>query len=215
MTDFKEFKRIQNEMQKKVVIDRFKKSINIIAACDSSIINKVDLLSVFVVFKYPELEVLEVVYNRSPITIPYVPGFLSFREAPNLIKAYEKVTIKPDIIAVDGNGIIHPRHLGIASFLGVSLNMPTFGIAKNLLFGAFKQPGLLKGSYTTVIDIEGAEIGYCVRSKDNVKPVFVSPGHLMDAEQSLDLTLKTLGNYRVPELTRIADKYSKDLKTKV
>lgn len=207
---FKDLKEKQELLRQQIVIEKFTKPIHIIAGCDSAFIDDT-ILSVFVLFSYPELQELEVVYHRSKVTLPYVPGFLAFREIPNLLLAYEKLSKKPDLIMVDGHGIMHPRRMGIGAHLGVILKIPTIGVAKKKLVGKYSQPNTTKGSSTEVFDGE-EKIGYALRSKDNIKPIFVSPGNLCDMETALGITLSTLHKHKLPEPTRIADMYSKKLK---
>lgn len=183
----------------------------IIAGVDSSLVDSETILSVFVVMNYPNLEILEISHAIGPIPLPYIPGFLGFREIPTLLKAYESLKIKPDLLFVDGNGIIHRRKIGIASQLGVLLDKPSLGIAKKLLVGKYVEPEILVGSHTDVIFKE-QHLGDALRSRTGVKPVFVSPGHLIDHKGALNLVISTLGKYRLPEPTRIADQYSKSLK---
>ncbi|WP_317239222.1 endonuclease V [Hymenobacter sp. 5516J-16] len=118
------------------------------AGCDSSFPTPETVLSVFVVLRFPTLEIVEKVYHTSPVTLPYIPGLLAFREAPNLLLAYDKLQRKPDVIMVDGHGIAHPRRMGIAAHLGVLLDVPTFGVAKQRLTGTYQEPALTKGSIT-------------------------------------------------------------------
>lgn len=204
----------QNELAKQIVLKPLNFIPKIIAGVDSSLIGEDQIFSVFVVMKYPELDIIEVATHYSEIPLPYIPGFLAFREVPNLLKAYEKLKTKPEVLFVDGNGIIHRRKTGIASHLGVLLNIPTLGIAKNLLVGKFAMPELEMLNHTPVL-LKDEQLGYALRSRTAVKPVFVSPGHLMTLEDSLRLTISTIGKYRLPEPTRLADKLSKTLKPKL
>lgn len=207
---FKKLKEKQEELRRDIILKKLEKEITIIAGCDSAFFDD-SIISVFVSFTFPELQEIEVVYNISKVTLPYVPGFLAFREIPNLLKAYKKLSRIPDLIMVDGQGIMHPRRMGIGAHIGIVLQIPTIGIAKNKLMGKFKEPDLTKGSYREVFD-DGEMIGYILRSKDNVKPIFVSPGNLCDMETSLRITIETLRKHKLPEPTRIADIYSKKLK---
>jgi deoxyribonuclease V len=203
----------QNQLRQQVKIQPLTKPITIIAGCDSAFVGDF-IFSVFVMFSFPDLEEIEVQYHFSKVEMPYVPGFLAFREVPNLLLAYQKIQHKPDIIMVDGHGIMHPRQMGIASHLGVVLNVPTLGVAKKRLVGKFEVPAETKGSFS-YLSYHEQILGVVLRSKDNVKPLFISPGHLCDLDTALDLTLKTLRKHKLPEPTRIADLYSKQLKTKV
>ncbi|MGI4871902.1 MAG: deoxyribonuclease V [Janthinobacterium lividum] len=187
-----------------------------IAGCDSSFPTPETILSVFVVLRFPSLEMVEKVYSYGPVTMPYVPGYLSFREAPNVMQAFAKLTQKPDIIMVDGHGIAHPRRMGIAAHLGVLLDMPTFGVAKNKLTGTFTEPALARGSIEPLTDAKTGElIGEVLRSKDKVLPLFVSPGHRCDQATATRLTLACLRGYKLPEPTRLADHWAEEFKREV
>ncbi len=199
----------QNELRKKITLKPLH-GIKYIAGCDSAFKGNL-ITSVFVIFTYPELKEIEVVFNTSEVTLPYIPGFLAFREIPNLLHAYKKLKHMPDLIMVDGHGIMHPRRMGIGAHLGVVLQKPTVGIAKNKLVGIYEIPSSTKGSYTEVFH-QNEMIGYVLRSKDNVKPIFVSPGNLCDFPAALSVTIETLRKHKLPEPTRIADLYSKKYK---
>ncbi|OUJ73633.1 deoxyribonuclease V [Hymenobacter crusticola] len=183
-----------------------------IAGCDSSFPTPDTILSVFVLLRFPSLELVEKVWSAGPVTVPYVPGFLAFREAPNLLVAYEKLIQKPDIIMVDGHGIAHPRRMGIAAHLGVLLDKPTFGVAKQKLTGNYTEPEITRGSITPLTDRSGELLGEVIRSKDKVNPLFVSPGHLCDQATATRLTLACLRGYKLPEPTRLADHWAEEFK---
>ncbi|MHC4481288.1 MAG: deoxyribonuclease V, partial [Planctomycetota bacterium] len=152
---------------------------------------------------YPELEVVEQASARQTSPFPYVPGLLSFREGPAVLKAFAKLRRRPDVVIFDGQGYAHPRRLGLASHMGLWLRLPTVGCAKSRLTGEHKEPGKRKGSVTPLLD--GAEqIGAVVRTRSGVKPVFVSPGHLADVASSLGLVLDCCRGLRLPEPTRQA-----------
>jgi deoxyribonuclease V len=151
---------------------------------------------------------LETVIATDPTPFPYIPGLLSFREAPVIIKALEQVKKKPDMIFIDGQGIAHPRGLGIASHIGVLTGYPSIGVAKSVLCGSYKEPGAKKGQSSPLI-YKGHKIGTVMRSRDNVKPLFISPGHKISHESAVDFVQRCLTRYRLPEPTRIADKLSK------
>jgi deoxyribonuclease V len=200
----------QNQLRDQLKLQPLPHPPQLIAGCDSAFIGE-QILSVFVVFSFPELLELEMQYHVSSVAVPYVPGYLAFREVPNLLKTFAKLKHTPDLIRVDGHGIMHPRRMGIAAHLGVKLGLPTIGIAKKKLVGKYQEPGLTKGSESPVIHHEEV-VGLALRSKENVKPIFVSPGHLCDLETAINLTLQTLRQHKLPEPTRIADRYSKELK---
>ncbi len=156
-----------------------------------------------VVLNYPELRVVERKVVRGRLDFPYIPGFLSFRESPLLLAACEQLSITPDLILVDGQGIAHPRRFGLASHLGLFLDTPTIGCAKSLLCGEVKEPGVEPGSYAEIID-KGETTGAALRTKLGVKPVYVSTGHKIDLQTAIHWVMKCCRGYRLPEATRLA-----------
>jgi deoxyribonuclease V len=156
-----------------------------------------------VVLSYPDLQIVEAQVVTDSIAFPYVPGLLSFREAPLILAAFEKIKIKPDIVIVDGQGIAHPRRFGIASHLGLILGIPTIGCAKSRLCGEHEIPGTQAGSFTELKD-NGEVIGAVLRTRDNVKPLFISVGHMIDLPASIKWVLACCRGYRLPEPTRLA-----------
>lgn len=156
-----------------------------------------------ILLTFPEMRPVGWSLVKAETHFPYVPGYLAFREVPALVEAWEKLSVKPDLLVVDGHGIAHPRRLGIATHFGVVTGQPTVGCAKKLLTGKYEMPGLLLGEHAPIM--AGAEqIGFAFRSKSNVAPVFVSPGHLVGMENSLQLIRQCVGKYRIPEPTRLA-----------
>lgn len=162
------------------------------------------IFAAVVILSYPELSVVEVATHAQKQEFPYVPGLLGFREAPALVSAFQKLSIYPDVILVDGQGTAHPRKLGVASHLGVLLDIPTIGVAKSILVGSPKQPlGQEAGSQTSLIWKE-QEIGMCVRTKRNCNPLIISPGHKISLSTSFNLVMGCSKGYRLPEPTRHA-----------
>jgi deoxyribonuclease V len=156
-----------------------------------------------VVLSYPELRVVEIEVARGRLDFPYIPGLLSFRESPLTLAACERLSITPDLILVDGQGIAHPRRFGLASHLGLFLDTPTIGCAKSLLCGSHEQLGIEPGSSAEVID-RGETIGVALRTKLGVKPVYVSIGHKIDLQTAIYWVMKCCRGYRLPEPTRLA-----------
>jgi len=156
-----------------------------------------------VVLEYPGLRVIETRVAQEKPDFPYVPGLLSFRESPLTLAACEKLTVTPDLILVDGQGIAHPRRLGLASHLGLFLDTPTIGCAKSRLCGQHEKPGAEAGDYAEVVD-RGETIGVALRTKPGVKPVYVSIGHKVDLETAIYWVLECCRDYRLPEPTRLA-----------
>ncbi len=185
----------------------------LIAGLDSSFPTPDTILSVAVVLRLPSLEVVEVAHHIGPVPFPYIPGLLSFREAPNLHRALAKLHHRPDVLMVDGHGAAHPRRLGIAAHLGVELDVPTFGVAKQRLYGRYEEPGPQPGDRSPLTDPRtGERLGEVIRSRVGVLPLFVSPGHRCDQETATRLTLQCLRGYKLPEPTRLADQWAEKLK---
>jgi deoxyribonuclease V len=157
-----------------------------------------------VVLSYPELETVEISRAEKPLVFPYVPGLLSFREGPAILAAFDKLRHSPDLVFFDGQGISHPRRLGIASHIGVLLDLPTLGVAKSPLAVRGEQPGPDPGLWTPWHDRKGDTLAAALRTKRNSKPLFISPGHKIDLPTALQYVLATLKGYRLPEPTRQA-----------
>lgn len=184
-------------------------SLNIIAGVDVGYDVPRGLAHASVVaLSYPRLELLEQVQVFMPVAFPYIPGLLSFREIPAILESLSKLNAAPDMLMVDGQGIAHPRRMGIAAHLGVLLDMPSIGVAKSRLTGQFAMPGDEKGSRSPLMAGE-ERIGTVLRSRDRTNPLFISPGHHVDMDTAADITLRCLTRYRLPEPTRLADKFSK------
>jgi len=156
-----------------------------------------------VILNYPELRLVETKVAQGKLDFPYIPGLLSFRESPLTLAACQKLTIIPDLILVDGQGIAHPRRMGLASHLGLFLNTPTIGCAKSLLCGSYEVPDEEPGSYAEVVD-RGETIGAALRTKLGVKPIFVSIGHKVDLQTAIYWVMKCCCGYRLPEPARLA-----------
>jgi len=156
-----------------------------------------------VVLQYPALRPVETKVIAGNLDFPYIPGLLSFRESPLTLAACEQLGITPDLVLVDGQGVAHPRRFGLASHLGLCLNLPTIGCAKSLLCGTHKTPGAEPGSYAEVVD-RGEIIGVALRTKLGVKPIYVSIGHKVDLKTAIYWVMKCCRGYRLPEPTRLA-----------
>jgi deoxyribonuclease V len=184
-------------------------TLKTIAGVDAAYRDKTgEAKAAIVVLTFPELEVVEQVVATRPINFPYVPGLLSFREAPVVLDALSSLRARPDLLMCDGQGYAHPRRLGLASHLGIYLDMPSIGCAKSRLIGSYDEPGPNKGSVSSLID-HGETIGMVLRSKTGTRPLFVSIGHMIDLATAVLLVNQCLRGYRLPEPTRLADKLSK------
>jgi len=156
-----------------------------------------------VVLDYPSLTVTEQALVETKVEFPYIPGLLSFRELPALLAAIEQLTCLPDVFVVDGHGYAHPRRFGIASHLGVILDVPSLGCAKSVLVGRYDQPGNEAGDQAE-LRLEQEVIGMAVRTRRGCKPVFISIGHRVDLESAVRLILACTRTYKLPEPTRLA-----------
>ena len=161
------------------------------------------LIAVILSFKWPSLDLIESVHHVCKAAFPYVPGLLSFREVPPLIEAYRKIGQKPDVLLCDGQGIAHPRKLGFAAHLGLCLGIPTVGCAKSRLCGDHERLTLRKGRSVPLL-LYGEQVGLVFCSRDGVKPIYISPGHLSDIASSKRLVSSCLRTYRIPEPLRLA-----------
>jgi deoxyribonuclease V len=208
-----EAKKIQLELKQRVKIAPLKQKLKFIAGVDAAFSGN-NVIAAACLYKYPDIITVEDAYVVSIIRFPYISGYLSFREGPAIIKAIEKLKIKPGLILFDGQGIAHPAGMGIAAHVGVLLDIPAIGCAKSRLVGDYIEPGKSKGQHTK-LKHQGKIIGTVLRTRDNVKPLFVSPGHLTDMKGAIDIVLKCTGKYRIPEPLRRADFLSKELKKDV
>ena len=200
----KEAVALQRQIKGELLLTPLTGKIATVAGADVSYNRGSDLFFAGVVLlALPGLEVIETASASGRVTFPYVPGLLSFREGPILLEAVRKLAQTPDLVIFDGQGIAHPRGIGIAAHMGLFLGIPTVGCAKTRLCGEFDPPGEERGARSPLM-MNGERLGAVVRTKERVKPLFVSPGHLIDMEGSVEAVLNCLGGYRLPESTRQA-----------
>ncbi len=198
--------KLQTQLAQKIEVAGDVENIRVVAGADMAFSRADDLaFGVVVAFSFPGFEVLELQRGVAKISFPYVPGFLSFREAPLLLQLFEKLLTEPDIVLVDGQGIAHPRRLGLAAHLGLFLPVPTIGVAKSKLVGQYTEPGPNKGDWSWLYH-NGEKVGVVLRTRDRVKPIFVSPGNRIGFDAARRIALACSTKYRIPEPTRIADK---------
>ena len=158
------------------------------------------------VFSYPDLQLIETAHAMVPLTFPYVPGLLTFREGPALLKAFATLTALPDVVLFDAHGLAHPKAFGLACHLGVLLNRPSVGCAKSVLVGGWDPAALERDRRAwTPLVLDGRTIGAAVRTREGTQPVFVSTGHRVSLRSAIRLSLTCCTAYRVPEPTRQAD----------
>ncbi len=212
----KEAFRIQKELSRRVVQTPESKPIRTIAGADIAIcVKEKKLVCGMILFSYPELEEIERVWTVSDEVFPYVPGLLGFREAPCVIRTFSELRERCDMIMVDGHGLAHPRGFGLACHVGVLLDIPAIGVAKKCLYGTFSEPGPRKGERELIRGKDREVVGAALRTRDGVRPVFVSIGNRTDLYTAIVVALECSRGLRIPEPTRLADKYVGFLKKEV
>jgi deoxyribonuclease V len=214
--DYQQALDLQNELRGRIRLKPLSLSgIRYVAGADIAISKRLDrLVAVVVVYRLPDLEHIETRVATSKITFPYVPGLLSFREIPVLLDCFETVTTPAHVIVCDGQGIAHPRGVGLASHLGLLLRRPTIGCAKSRLVGEHGPVGEGRGRFAP-LTFQSKRVGSVLRTRDGVKPVFVSPGHLVDHASSRRIVLACTTRYRLPEPTRLADRLAGEEKRRL
>ncbi len=204
--------RLQETLQRRVRLAGAIGEISLVAGADASYTKGSDEIhAVVVVLGYPDLDVVERAAASAETSFPYIPGLLTFREGPALLEAFRRLRSEPEVVFFDGQGIAHPRRLGIASHMGILLDRPAVGVAKSLLIGTAAEPGADRGSTAPILR-DGETIGMAVRTKDRTKPVYVSVGHRIALSQAVDLVLTTTRGYRLPEPTRQAHLFANEVR---
>jgi len=203
---------LQRRLASEVAEERLPENIKLVAGVDCSYSEKdKKILSGAVVFDSGSWKQITSATSVGDCSFPYVSGLLSFREAPAVIEVIEKLDFQPDLLLCDGQGRAHPRRLGLASHVGLWLQIPTIGVAKSCLCGDYRMPGKRKSCNTRLIH-KGEVVGRVVRTRTGVKPVFVSPGHLVTLADSVRWTLRSARRYRLPEPSRAAHRLVSDIK---
>ena len=195
---------IQRCLASQVRFIAMKKKPTIVAGLDCAFSKDGKIIfAAAVVIDTSDFSIIETTTANRKVVFPYIPGLLSFRETPACIDAIEKLKTRPDVFIVDGQGIAHPRRLGIASHIGLLIDKPTIGCAKSRLIGTFEEPGNKKGSHNPLMD-SGEEIGAVLRTRTDVKPLYVSVGHKCALDDAISIVLGCTTKYRLPEPSRLA-----------
>ncbi|MBN1544626.1 endonuclease V [Candidatus Woesearchaeota archaeon] len=204
--NIRDLKKEQLKLAKKVTVKDDFDEINYIGGCDQAFIdNKV--ISAVVVLEYKTLKMVEKKHAVADAPIQYIPGFLSYRESPAVVEAVSKLDQKPDLLMVDGNGILHPRKIGMASHLGILLDMPTIGIAKKLLLGEEKDGKII---------VEGEARGVTLKTKEHAKPIYISPGHRVSLKTAEEVVKRCMvEKHKMPEPLHEAHKYSNKVRDRM
>jgi len=202
-------RRIQESVRRCCMIGRTvdTSAIRLIAGADAAYSNDMTYAAA-VVMKFPEAEFVEVARSVRPTKFPYIPGLLSFREGPAIIESVRTLSVIPDVLMVNGHGYAHPRRAGLACHVGVVLDIPTVGIARNLLTGTAVSPGPRKGDRAPIMDADEV-VGMAVRTKERAKQVYVSAGHKVDLGQAVEIVMETVTTSLFPEPLHIADRISR------
>ena len=199
-----EAKQIQLELVQRVILEDQFESPCFVAGVDVGFEQNGKVTrAAIAVLNYPDLTLVDKSLVRCKTVFPYVPGYLSFRELPALLTALDQLKTIPDMFLCDGHGTAHPRRFGIACHLGVLTDIPSIGVAKSRLVGTYQEPGLNKGDQSNLYD-KGECIGVVLRTRHQVKPLFVSPGHRITLASATQWVLNCTTRYRLPETTRYA-----------
>ena len=197
--------RVQIELRQRLILTWDNRPVATIGGVDVSIKPETARAAI-VVISYPELKPVEAAVADAPLVFPYIPGLLSFREGPAVLLAWSKLQNKPDLLMFDGQGIAHPRGIGIASQMGLWLERPTIGVAKSRLYGRHTEVGAQRGDQADLLDKNGTIIGTVLRTREKANPLYISPGHFIDVEHATQFVLDCCTGYRLPEPTRWAHK---------
>jgi len=190
--------RLQNAVSKRVILeDMFDTPIKVVAGVDLAFLGEV-AIAACVALNYETMEVLEVKTAKLPLKFPYIPGFLSFREGPAMVRAMEKLTVKPQIFLINAQGIAHPRLCGCASHVGVITDKATIGVAQSKLCGEYEKEPERPGEWTP-LTYQGQVVGAVYKSKTGCKPIFISPGHKITLKTSIKIVKKCIKNHKLPE----------------
>lgn len=204
---------LQKALRSKIILEDRLTPLRYIAAADiaysrhsrrSFYGERAESIGAVAVFTYPELELIEESTACDDTTFPYVPGLLTFREGPVILKALRKVKQAPDLVLFDGQGVAHPRGFGLASHMGLIINKPSIGCAKSHLYGRCTEPGKKRGDHSPILDENGRVIGALVRTRDRVAPVYVSQGHKVSLATAIEIVLSCCRGYRIPQPLRHA-----------
>lgn len=207
-----EAKKLQQELRQQISLEPLADESRLVAGADISFDRGSDLMhAAIIVLQLPDLQPVARSLISDETSFPYIPGLLAFRELPVLYKAWNQLEIKPDVLILDGHGLAHPRRMGIATHFGIEIDHPTVGCAKNILTGSHGPLGDKKGEYEALKE-NGEIIGMALRSRTNVNPVYVSPGHKLSFEDTYSVIIKCLTKYKLPRTTRLAHKWANKLR---
>lgn len=207
-----EAKKVQQKLRTQISLDDLDIQSELIGGADISFDRGSDLMhAAIIVLQFPSLEPVARVLVSDETTFPYIPGLLAFREMPVLLKAWNRLRLKPGVLILDGHGIAHPRRMGIATHFGIEIDHPTIGCAKNILTGTHAELGREKGEFAKLKDGQDT-VGMALRSRTNVNPIYVSPGHKLSFKDAYSIVMQTLTRYKLPRTTRLAHQWANKLR---
>jgi len=203
--DLIKLKQEQVKLARKVIVRDQVDEIKTVAGCDIAYTND-NIVCAIIVMDYPSMKVREFKTTSGRVRFPYISGYLSYREAPLMIETYHQLEMDPDVMIVDGNGILHPRKMGLACYMGLSLDKPTIGVAKNLLVGELEKDSVV---------LNGDVIGKLLETKHKAKPIYVSPGHKVSMKTAVKVIKETLLDHKLPEPLHQAHKLANKVRKKL
>ena len=201
--------KVQAELRAQLILSWDGRAVETIGGVDVDLEEDIARAAI-VVLRLSDLKPIEGVTADAPLVFPYIPGLLAFREGPAVLAAWEKVQHKPDVVMFDGQGIAHPRGIGIAAQMGLWIERPTIGVAKSRLYGRHDPVGPRRGDHVDLRDERDPAhvIGAVLRTREGTNPLYISPGHLIDVTHAVDLVLRCVTHFRLPEPTRWAHKFA-------
>lgn len=204
--------KLQEKLRKKIVLDKLDGIPQFIAGADISFDFGSDVMhAAIIVLEFPSLKPVARSLASDETTFPYIPGLLAFREMPVLLKAWNQLRVKPDVLILDGHGLAHPRQMGIATHFGIEIDQPTIGCAKNILTGTHEELEIEKGATVDLLDND-EKVGYALRSRTGVNPVYISPGHKLSFDDAYSIMMKALTKFKLPKTTRLAHQFANELR---
>jgi deoxyribonuclease V len=208
-----ELRRLQETLAQRVRLEPLRRQPATAAGVDAAYLGD-EIIAVAALVDLATLAIVERSCVIARPTLPYIPGLLAFREGPHLAEAVRRLSRQPDLLIVDGQGIAHPKRFGLACYLGVELGLPAIGSAKSRLVGEYAEPAAERGSRTPLF-IRHETVGAVLRTRSNVRPVFVSPGHLITIDEAVAMELRATAGFRLPEPQREADRFAAEIKRRL
>lgn len=210
--DTTEAKELQEQLREQISLESLNETPKYVGGADISFDFGSNVMhAAITILKLPKLNPVAWSLASDETSFPYIPGLLAFREMPVLLKAWNQLQIKPDMLILDGHGIAHPRRMGIATHFGIEIEHPTIGCAKNILTGVHDEIGIQKGSTENIMD-DGEKVGLALRSRTNVNPIYISPGHQCSFDDAYSVVMQILTKFKLPRTSRLAHQWANKLR---